>query len=93
MHPPNPRLDRTPIVGFVQVSLFGIMSNSGHVPPSKFSHPPKSLEDILKSAKKPLVVFPECTTSNGKGLLRFANIFGGAKLPLKNFDVYLMCVR
>lgn len=40
-----------------------------------------------------MVVFPECTTSNGRGLLRFAELFRDVSVPLTKFKVFIMCVR
>jgi hypothetical protein len=51
----------------------------------------RSLHEIRKSAGRPVVVFPECTTSNGRGLLRFANVFD--EVPIKGYKVFIMCVR
>ncbi|KAJ7781341.1 hypothetical protein B0H16DRAFT_1658949 [Mycena metata] len=79
---------RVPIVGFCQVSLlctppFGITKNRGSY---------KSLDDIRKHAAHPLVVFPECTTSNGRALLRFADVFQQT-IPVRGYNVFVMCVR
>jgi 1-acyl-sn-glycerol-3-phosphate acyltransferase len=52
----------------------------------------RALEDIRKQADRPVVVFPECTTSNGRGLLRFTDAFGET-VPVKNYQVFVMCVR
>lgn len=53
----------------------------------------KPLEDIRRSADRPVVVFPEGTTSNGRGLLRFSDVFPGLSTPVKGFKLFLMCVR
>ncbi|EPT02744.1 hypothetical protein FOMPIDRAFT_1059030 [Fomitopsis schrenkii] len=86
---------RVPIAGFRHVSLFGILRATGHVPEAV--HPDsqgvKSLEEIRSNADRPVVVFPECTTSNGRGLLRFAELFKGVSVPVTKFKVYVMCVR
>ncbi|TEB30146.1 hypothetical protein FA13DRAFT_1764628 [Coprinellus micaceus] len=84
---PSPRI---PIVGFRQVSLLQMITSTGHVPRASSSF--DSIEDIRKTARRPIVVFPECTTSNGRGLLRFANVFKMA-VPVKGFNVFVMCVR
>ncbi|KAF8165440.1 hypothetical protein B0H34DRAFT_689210 [Crassisporium funariophilum] len=86
---------RIPILGFQEVSLLTMIKMTGHVPafgpggPGSF---PKSLEEIRKNASRPVVVFPECTTSNGRGLLRFANVFN-QNVPVKHYQVFVMCVR
>lgn len=84
-----------PIAGFRQMSLFGILRATGHVPEAVQPGSPgiKSLEDIRSSADRPVVVFPECTTSNGRGLLRFAELFKGVSVPVTKFKVFVMCVR
>jgi hypothetical protein len=67
-----------------------MITSTGHVPRASSSF--DSIEDIRKTARRPIVVFPECTTSNGRGLLRFANVFKMA-VPVKGFNVFVMCVR
>lgn len=52
-----------------------------------------SLEEIRSRADRPVVVFPECTTSNGRGFLRFAEVFSDVPLPVKRFSLFVMCVR
>ena len=48
---------------------------------------------VQQNANRVTVVFPECTTSNGRGLLRFADLFTGIEVPVSTFRVYIMCVR
>ncbi|KAF8308797.1 hypothetical protein DL93DRAFT_2086438, partial [Clavulina sp. PMI_390] len=88
---------RSAIQGFREVSLLKILASTGRIPPfgiDNSSTPPRSLEDIRKSARGPVVAFPECTTSNGRALLRFAQVFGDdVKLPVKQYGVYVMSVR
>ncbi|KAG2077522.1 hypothetical protein BDR04DRAFT_1088574 [Suillus decipiens] len=81
------------IRGFRQVSLLEIISSTGNTPSAPSSVPLRSLDDIRRSARSPVVVFPECTTSNGRGLLRFADVFNGASVPTKGYNLFLMCVR
>jgi len=81
------------IRGFRQVSLLEIISSTGNTPSAPSSVPLRSLDDIRRSARSPVVVFPECTTSNGRGLLRFADVFNGASVPTKGYNIFLMCVR
>ena len=82
------------MLGFRRVSLFGMLAATGHVPgeyaeEAEFS----SFEAIRMKADRPVVVFPECTTSNGRGLLRFADVFAGIDVPVTRFKVFVMCVR
>ncbi|KAF8639434.1 hypothetical protein AX16_010289 [Volvariella volvacea WC 439] len=67
---------------------------TGSVPPYQSSHRPSvtDLETIRKTSNRPLVIFPECTTSNGRGLLRFSNVFCQT-VPVRNYRVFVMCVR
>jgi len=68
---------------------------TGHVPvlaPAAGASP-QSLEKIRSQADRPVVVFPECTTSNGRGMLRFGEVFQGIKVPVTKFKVFVMCVR
>ncbi|KAE9410374.1 hypothetical protein BT96DRAFT_952998 [Gymnopus androsaceus JB14] len=70
-------ISQVPITGFHQVSLLTMLRETGR---------------IRKTSNRPIVVFPECTTSNGRGLLRFADFFQES-LPVKEFNVFIMCVR
>ena len=76
------------------MSLWGMLRLTGHVPP--FGGQPgdsRSLESIRRKASRPIVVFPECTTSNGRAMLRFAEVFGNSTLPVKNYNVFIMAAR
>ncbi|KAJ6538588.1 hypothetical protein B0H10DRAFT_2140517 [Mycena sp. CBHHK59/15] len=86
--------DRVPVVGFRQVSLLSALRCTGLAPPfdTVVNGPYQSLEDIRRHADRPLVVFPECTTSNGRGLLRFANVFQET-VPVRGYTVFVVCVR
>ena len=83
--------DKVPIVGFHRVSLLSMLEATGHVPTSAVSQP-ESLDQIRTNSAGPVVVFPECTTSNGRGLLRFSDVFKRS-IPVKDFQVFIMCVR
>ncbi|KAL0582044.1 hypothetical protein V5O48_000102, partial [Marasmius crinis-equi] len=82
------------IVGFQAVSLLTMIGQTGLVPPfpSLEGCKPRSLEEIRKSAGRPVVVFPECTSSNGRGLLRFAEVFKRSA-PVKEYGVFIACTR
>ncbi|KAJ7591164.1 hypothetical protein C8J56DRAFT_934846 [Mycena floridula] len=83
---------RVPIIGFRTASLLSSIRLTGQVPRPNLESPARSLENIIKSESRPIVVFPECTTSNGRGLMRFAEIFHKS-LPVKEFQVFVLCVR
>ncbi|KAJ7699989.1 hypothetical protein B0H17DRAFT_1158026 [Mycena rosella] len=82
---------RIPIVGFRQVSLLSALQFTGRAPPFG-SGSYQSLEEIRRHAGRPVVIFPECTTSNGRALLHFADVFK-EKVPVRAYNVFVMCVR
>ncbi|KAI0677448.1 hypothetical protein C8Q78DRAFT_960228 [Trametes maxima] len=84
---------RIPIVGFRRVSLLSMVAATGRLPLAADGGKVQSLEAIRSKADRPVVVFPECTTSNGRALLRFAEVFGDVKLPVLKYKVFVMCVR
>jgi hypothetical protein len=89
-------MQRMPITGFHQVSVWKVLSSLGQTPSTNGLplEGAKSLEAIRKAANRPVVVFPECTTSNGRGLLRFADVFDPSiSVPVREFKVFVMCVR
>jgi hypothetical protein len=69
-----------------------MITMAGHVPPFGISPKKSTLEEIRRTASRPIVVFPECTTSNGRGLLRFADVFH-QDVPVKKYQVFIACVR
>ncbi|KAF8741142.1 hypothetical protein AX14_005738 [Amanita brunnescens Koide BX004] len=89
---PNGPRSRIPITKFQELSLLSIISMTGHVPLFLAERTTSSLKDIIKRANRPVVVLPECTTSNGRGLLRFSSVFQ-QRIPVKEYQVFVMCVR
>ncbi|CAE6486569.1 unnamed protein product [Rhizoctonia solani] len=88
------------ILGFRRVSFLEVIFATGQVPPygSSTSTITTTIEDIRAQSDRPLVVFPECTTSNGRALIRFADVFIAGKgkhikHPVKGFKMYIMCAR
>ena len=76
------------------MSLLAMIRATGSIPLNSSSCKDYvSLEEIRSKADRPVVVFPECTTSNGRGLLRVADVFRGVNVPVKGFNVFVMCVR
>jgi hypothetical protein len=72
-----------------------MINMTGCVPPFQSTNPGSpclTLEEIRRTASKPVVIFPECTTSNGRGLLRFAEVFRQS-VPVKNCQVFIQSVR
>lgn len=86
-------IPRSKVLGFRRVSLLSMIQYTGTTPASSSNSDYTSLEDIRSKADRPVVVFPECTTSNGRGLLRFSDVFLGASVPVQSHQVYIMCVR
>jgi hypothetical protein len=91
--PTKPVARRGNIAGFREVSLLRIIMGTGRTPLDGSSGNYSGLEEIRSSANRPLVVFPECTTSNGRGLLKFAELFKDCPVPVKGFKVFVMCIR
>ncbi|KAJ4466494.1 hypothetical protein J3R30DRAFT_3663631 [Lentinula aciculospora] len=84
------------IIGFTTVSIFTMLRETGRAPPFTSAigvAKTRSLDEIRRTSDRPVVVFPECTTSNGRGLLRFANLYKQQSLPVKGWNVFIMCVR
>jgi len=84
---------RGDIVGFRKTSLLRMIASTGITPSDASSGNYSTLEEIRREASRPLVVFPECTTSNGRGLLRFAEVFKDRAVPVKGYKVFIICVR
>lgn len=84
---------RSAVRGFRRVSLFSMIQTTGHTPDRLTFNTVSQLKELKQSAERPVVVFPECTTSNGRGLLRFVDVFEGTHLPTKQFKVFIMCIR
>lgn len=97
--PTRKETPRSEILGFKEASLFEMVRFCGRTPlkpsecPERSIHALESLRLDASRRGRPLVVFPECTTSNGRGLLRFAGVFRNISVPVRDFEVYIMCVR
>ncbi|KAH7916202.1 hypothetical protein BJ138DRAFT_1053487, partial [Hygrophoropsis aurantiaca] len=91
--PQRPLSSPRTILGFQTISLLSIIRLTGQTPQTLSNTQCHSIEDIRRSADRPIVVFPECTTSNGRGLLRFANVFNNIDVPPKRYNVFVMCIR
>ena len=89
----RPSMKRIPIKGFRVISLLSIIRFAGNIPEPGSAGSVASLESIRSSASRPIAVFPECTTSNGRGVLRFAEIFTGMPVPVRKFKVFVACFR
>ena len=72
-----------------------MIKSAGYVPPfdnTDSGSAKSTLEEIRRTASRPVVVFPECTTSNGRALLRFADVFH-QNVPVKKYQVFILCFR
>lgn len=65
------------LLGFEKVSLWKAIANAGNAPLvyGQDATGYQDLAQLTKNAQGPLMVFPELTTSNNRGLLRMAPIF------------------
>ncbi|KAK0230821.1 hypothetical protein IW262DRAFT_1340683 [Armillaria fumosa] len=90
----RPPRERIPIIGFQRFSLLNVLRQCGNVPPYRVGQglAPQSFEAIRSTSDRPIVVFPECTTSNGRGLIRFCDVFN-QNIPVQGWQVFVMCVR
>ena len=73
-----------------------MITHTGRIPLQTSNDKEKyaSLEEVRKRARGPVVVFPEFSTSNGRGLLRFANVFKHERdIPVRGYNIFLMCIR
>jgi hypothetical protein len=86
------RASRISITGFSSVSLLQMITYVGNIPTSSQTGQVRSLEEVRSTSKGPIVVFPECTTSNGRGVLRFAHVFK-QNIQKQNWKIFIMCVR
>ncbi|KAK0453590.1 hypothetical protein EV421DRAFT_1887821 [Armillaria borealis] len=86
--------ERISIIGFQRLSLLNVLRQSGNVPPYRVGRglAAQSFEAIRSTSDRPIVVFPECTTSNGRGLIRFCDVFN-QNIPVQGWQVFVMCVR
>ncbi|KDQ64853.1 hypothetical protein JAAARDRAFT_202123 [Jaapia argillacea MUCL 33604] len=89
-HTSTPRI---PINKFKPVSLLQIIGVTGTIPQPDEGQGGMSLEDIRSKSDRPVVLFPECTTSNGRGMLRFGEVGLDEVITGKGYNVFLMCVR
>ena len=89
----------TPLAGFHPVPLPRLLALTGCTPasygvPTAAARALDAIRRDAKAAGRAVVVLPECTTSNGRGVLRFARgVFGGARVPVRGYGVWVMCVR
>ncbi|WVQ80134.1 hypothetical protein IAT38_002236 [Cryptococcus sp. DSM 104549] len=67
-------LAQPPFLGYLPVPLLSLIARTGSLPDT-YDIPPKgmykTLRDARRKEKRPVVVFPEGTTGNGRALLKF----------------------
>jgi hypothetical protein len=91
--PPTSSAPRSPLLGYSSVSLLTLVTYTGHTP-SIYKARAESrlitLDQARKAAAGPVCILPEATTSNGRGLLRFGEGFGGGvEVPVRGWKVWV----
>ena len=85
----------TAFAGYTTVSFINMIRATGYTPPyyglSNSSSSAKDIPSLCRRSKRPLVLFPEFTTSNGRGLLHFSDL-ENIKGP-HGFNIFIMGVR
>ncbi|KIR59370.1 hypothetical protein I314_04892 [Cryptococcus bacillisporus CA1873] len=63
-----------PLLGYLPYTLTSLLARTG-LPPAQYDVPPKGMYKTLREArrkeKRPVVLFPEGTTGNGRAILKF----------------------
>jgi hypothetical protein len=87
--------NRVTIIGYRTRTLFQMCRSTGYTPQISTDLTLEALpfHSIQASADRPIVMFPECTTSNGRAILRFSDSLLDVALPSKKFSVYIMCIK
>jgi hypothetical protein len=98
-HTPPPSNISPPLT---PLSLAQLLLFTGHTPASlpPPAHTATTLPSLQRRAKaegRPICVLPEGTTTNGRGLLRFVDVFGDGQSRRRGeegrFGVWLCCVK
>ncbi|KAL0245442.1 hypothetical protein I308_104568 [Cryptococcus tetragattii IND107] len=67
-------LVQPPLLGYLPYTLTSLLARTG-LPPAQYDVPPKGMYKTLREArrkeKRPVVLFPEGTTGNGRAILKF----------------------
>ncbi len=86
---------RSALLGYRRASLFQLVARTS-LPPLYAREDGAgaalvTLDEARRSACGPVCLFPEATTSNGRGLLRFAEGFGGGiEVPVRGWKVWVV---
>jgi hypothetical protein len=89
----------SPLLGYMRIGLLSMINLTGHTPAytftTRFSGKDVklySLQDLCDEAPGPVILFPEGTTTNGRGLLRPSEgLFGsgGWEVPVRQRAVWV----
>ncbi|KAI5481528.1 hypothetical protein MNV49_004285 [Pseudohyphozyma bogoriensis] len=79
------------ITSYRRVSLFSAILASGTLP--ERSERGESLEEASKAARGPVVLFPECTTSNNRALLKFGAVLETHNSKPSTFKTFIISFK
>jgi hypothetical protein len=69
-------LPQPPLLGYQPIPLLSMLARTGSLPPT-YTVPPRNMYKTLREARRkemrPVCLFPEGTTSNGRAVLRLPN--------------------
>ncbi|KAM0793094.1 hypothetical protein ACM66B_000575 [Microbotryomycetes sp. NB124-2] len=80
------------VTGWRRVGLLRAILDSGRLP-SGSAVAADTLDEALSKAPGPCVVFPECTTSNNRGLLKFGNFASPSSVKARPVRTFLVAFK
>ncbi|GAA5882406.1 hypothetical protein JCM3774_004301 [Rhodotorula dairenensis] len=81
----------TQVIGWQRVSLLRAFLASGTLPQQGTDA--ESLTKLLERADGPVVIFPECTTSNNRAILKFGDFAPSAAEEVKSGRIFILAFR
>ncbi|KAG0664791.1 hypothetical protein C6P46_000928 [Rhodotorula mucilaginosa] len=79
------------IVGWRRVSLLRALFASGTLPQQATTS--ETLTELVANADGPVVIFPECTTSNNRAVLKFGDFAPTAAGEVKSARIFMLAFR